>query len=167
MKFIFLFLKYYGSSPIACRIKRGQDKGKVETGIKYVKGNFLKGLQTNDLLLAAKELKLWNRNVCNVRVHGTTRKVPAEVFSSKEKVTLKRLPKTPSFLTAVSPLQNNRGGKPIDKGITYDIIQYIKKMRNSCCRRRTFFIRVVSCKPKMIATFLGVGNMNSTSVYCR
>jgi transposase len=38
------FADYYGFVPRACRPYRAQTKGKVENGIRYVKGNFLLGL---------------------------------------------------------------------------------------------------------------------------
>lgn len=86
------FLSHYGSAPITARIRRGQDKGKVESGIKYVKNNFLKGLGHRDYYKAIKDLKLWNNQVCNKRVHGTTRKVPEGVYIQREQKELIRLP---------------------------------------------------------------------------
>jgi transposase len=86
------FLSHYKSSPITARVRRGQDKGKVESGIKYVKNNYLKGLGHRDYYRAIKELKEWNINTCNTRLHGTTRKVPLEVFKNKEKSELLGLP---------------------------------------------------------------------------
>ena len=37
------FSNYYGFKSIPCRIYKPNDKGKVESGIKYVKINFFKG----------------------------------------------------------------------------------------------------------------------------
>ena len=85
-------LEHYGSAPITARIARGQDKGKVESGIKYVKNNFLKRLQTDDYYQAVRRLGEWNNQICNQRLHGTTRKVPAQVFEQVEKETLQSLP---------------------------------------------------------------------------
>lgn len=86
------FLSHYNSAPITARIRRGQDKGKVESGIKYVKNNYLKGLGHRDYYKAIDEIKFWNAHVCNKRVHGTTRKIPAEVYIQKEKKELIALP---------------------------------------------------------------------------
>lgn len=86
------FLSHYGCAGIACRPRRPQDKGKVESSIKYVKNNFLKGFEGNvyeDLLCA---LKVWNEEVCNRRVHGTTRRVPRAMFEQNEKKELLALP---------------------------------------------------------------------------
>ena len=86
------FLGYYNCAPITARVRRGQDKGKVESGIKYVKNNFVKGLDHRDYNKAINEIRHWNTNVCNKRVHGTTRKIPEEVFFQKEKKELYQLP---------------------------------------------------------------------------
>lgn len=86
------FLSYYGCAGIACRPRRPQDKGKVESSIKYVKNNFLKGFEGNsyhDLLCG---LKVWNEEICNKRVHGTTRRVPLAMFQQNEKPALLDLP---------------------------------------------------------------------------
>ena len=34
------FLAHYSSAPIACKVRRPEEKGKVESAIKYVKNNF-------------------------------------------------------------------------------------------------------------------------------
>ena len=86
------FADYYGFRSIPCRIYRPNDKGKVECGIKYVKGNFFAGrtfISEDDL---DKQLYIWQEDRCNARIHGTTRKVPREVFKQEEKALLKRLP---------------------------------------------------------------------------
>lgn len=86
------FLAHYGSSPITARIRRGQDKGKVEQGVKYVKNNFLKRIDHRDYHRAQKDLGWWTGHICNQRTHGTTRKVPAHVFGAVEKAALHKLP---------------------------------------------------------------------------
>lgn len=86
------FLSYYDCAGIACRVRRPQDKGKVESSIKYVKNNFLKNFRGSDYQKLIYELKAWNEQICNRRVHGTTRKVPEQVFNSIEKQSLGVLP---------------------------------------------------------------------------
>ena len=78
-------LAHYGSAPVTARVRRPQDKGKVESGIKYVKNNFFKGLDSPEWEVLVKELSRWNEQVCNARTHGTTHKVPAVVFEQVEK----------------------------------------------------------------------------------
>ena len=86
------FLNHYKSAPLTARVRRGQDKGKVESGIKYVKNNFLKTVEHSDFYKLKEELENWNNNVCNKRIHGTTRLVPEKVFSDEEKNILTPLP---------------------------------------------------------------------------
>ena len=87
------FADHYGFRIIPCRTYHPNDKGKVESGIKYVKNNFFAGrtfLSRNDL---DQKLFKWQENTCNTRIHGTTRKIPREVFDSEEKSLLRGLPK--------------------------------------------------------------------------
>jgi transposase len=86
------FADHYGFKIIPCRVYRPNDKGKVESGIKYVKGNFVPGRKFSSGDDLDRQLFNWQENKCNARVHGTTRKVPNEVFESEEKKTLKPLP---------------------------------------------------------------------------
>lgn len=86
------FLQYYKSAPITARIHRGQDKGKVEAGVKYVKSNFLKRIEHQDFYQLEKDILDWTNNTCNTRLHGTTKKIPLEIFNSIEKKHLLELP---------------------------------------------------------------------------
>ena len=88
------YLDYYGSKPIACRARTPEHKGKVERGIAYLKDNFLKRYddQNLDYYELERKLALWIENICNVRKHGTTRKIPSEVFNLEERNTLAPLP---------------------------------------------------------------------------
>ena len=86
------FLSHYKSAPLTARVRRGQDKGKVESGIKYVKNNFLKTIQHSDFYKLKNELESWNNNICNKRLHGTTRLIPEKVFENEEKNILICLP---------------------------------------------------------------------------
>ena len=86
------FADYYKFKIMPCRVRKPQEKGKTESGIKYVKGNFFAGrkfINGNDL---DKQLMKWLENTCNKRVHGTTRKIPNEVFEAEERNKLIQLP---------------------------------------------------------------------------
>jgi transposase len=73
---IFLdFARYWGFTPRLCRPYRAQTKGKVESGVKYVRRNFLCGLQGREpagISGLNVELRWWIAEVANQRVHGTT-----------------------------------------------------------------------------------------------
>lgn len=85
------FADYYHFKPLPCRIYHANDKGKVESGIGYVKGNFFKGRKFVSGADLDSQLKEWNGR-SNLRIHGTTRKVPANVFETQEKTKLQPLP---------------------------------------------------------------------------
>jgi len=70
------FAGYYGFTPRACQPYRAKTKGKVESGIKYVRGNFWLGLKFIDLADLNRQGWHWLDTVANVRIHGTTGEVP-------------------------------------------------------------------------------------------
>lgn len=72
------FAGYWGFRPRLCRPYRAQTKGKVESGVKYVRRNFLCGLQGREpdgLDDLNSQLRQWVWTVANQRVHGTTHEV--------------------------------------------------------------------------------------------
>jgi transposase len=72
------FARYWGFQPRLCRPYRAQTKGKIESGVKYIRRNFLCGLQGREpdgLLDLNAQLREWIWNVANKRVHGTTHAV--------------------------------------------------------------------------------------------
>jgi len=85
------FAYHYSFHPLPCRVRRPNDKGKVESGIKYVKNNFFSGRKFSNEQELKERLNRWCNKV-NYRIHGTTRKVPREVFEKEEKMKLKPLP---------------------------------------------------------------------------
>jgi len=64
-------------------------KGKVESGVKYVKNNFVPLRTFRNFADANSQLAEWNKNTARERIHGTTRKKPSELFESYEKAMLK------------------------------------------------------------------------------
>jgi transposase len=90
------FAAHYGFEPRACNVRRPNEKGRVESGVGYVKKNFLDGLQLppglNALNTAARH---WMVTVANVRIHGETHKQPSELFAL-EKPHLNALPPLPA-----------------------------------------------------------------------
>jgi len=70
------FARYWGFRPRLCRPYRAQTKGKIESGVKYIRRNFLCGLQGREpgsLGDMNAQLREWVATVANQRVHGTTR----------------------------------------------------------------------------------------------
>jgi len=81
------FARYWGFTPRLCRPYRPQTKGKVESGIGYLRKNFLCGRDADDLPDLQGQMRLWTAEVANQRVHGTTYRVVVEAWN-EEKPTL-------------------------------------------------------------------------------
>ncbi len=89
------YADYHGFHIVPCRVCQPQEKGKVESGIKYVKRNFFAGRQFSHYAMLQSELENWLNHYCNARCHGTTRRVPRTLFEEKERAALIRLPEKP------------------------------------------------------------------------
>lgn len=79
-------MDFYGVEMKLCRYYRAQTKGKVESGVKYVKRNALAGQHFRDLEHLNAQLTTWCLEVADQRVHGTTHERPAERFQREELV---------------------------------------------------------------------------------
>jgi transposase len=77
-------MDFYGVEIRLCRYYRARTKGKVESGVKYVKGNALAGRRFRDLGDLNAWLLEWCVGVADQRVHGTTHERPSERFSREE-----------------------------------------------------------------------------------
>ena len=95
------FAAYYSFSPIPRRVASPNDKGKVESGIKFVKSNFCKGRSFVSGTDLDRQLRVWNKDKNN-RIHGTTRKVPYEIFMEEEKAVLDSLPPSRFAISKIS-----------------------------------------------------------------
>ena len=65
-----------GFTPRPHKPYRPQTKGKVESGVRYVKGNFWVGLHFIDMDDINLQARVWLDTVANPRVHGTTGETP-------------------------------------------------------------------------------------------
>lgn len=77
------FARYYGFTPRLCRPYRPQTKGKVESGVKYVKRSFVKGRPVPAWEALNPLVQDWLVTVADQRVHGTTFRKPAEAFAEE------------------------------------------------------------------------------------
>ncbi|MBI1397512.1 MAG: IS21 family transposase [Betaproteobacteria bacterium] len=77
------FAAHWGFTPRVCRPYRARTKGKVESGVKYVKRNFLPGRHFRDLADFNAQLSAWQAEVADVRDHGTTHQRPIERFAEE------------------------------------------------------------------------------------
>jgi len=93
------FADYWGFEPRVCRAYRAQTKGKVESGVKYVKRNFMPGRRFVDIVDVQAQLDEWNATIADCRVHGTTHEQPIARFE-RERSALIPLSGQPAFKLA-------------------------------------------------------------------
>jgi hypothetical protein len=84
--------RHYGFRVDPAPPRAPKKKGKVESGVKYVKNNFLRGRHDQDVQEVNRGLDRWIREIAGARVHGTTGRRPLEVFASEEQAQLLPLP---------------------------------------------------------------------------
>jgi transposase len=94
------FARHWGFEPRLCRPYRAKTKGKVESGVKYLKRNFLPGRVFADLDDFNAQLAAWLTEVADLRIHGTTHERPIERFA-REAGLLAQAGSQPSFLQAL------------------------------------------------------------------
>jgi hypothetical protein len=74
------FAGYYGFVPRVCRPYRPETKGKIESTVRFIKGNFWPGIEFDSLKELNRQGLAWCGEV-NGRVHSTTREIPQARFS--------------------------------------------------------------------------------------
>jgi len=93
--------QHYGFLISPTRPRTPEHKGKVESGVHYVKRNFMAGQQFANIDVANERLQVWVREVAGVRRHGTTGQSPLALFNEREKAALIPLPAYPFDLCEV------------------------------------------------------------------
>jgi len=86
------FADHYGLAILPTRPWTPRHKGKIESGVGYVKKNALQGRSFTSLEEENQCLRRWEETVADTRVHGTTRKQVAKVFVEVERPALQPLP---------------------------------------------------------------------------
>ncbi len=92
------FLEYArarGFAAVACNVRRGNEKGRVERPIGFVRSRFWRGRRFTDLLHLNTQAMQWRDDFANHRRHEETGKVPSLLFRHQEQKQLKPIPDTP------------------------------------------------------------------------
>jgi len=87
--------RHYGFEPVACAVRDPDRKGKDEKIFRLVFDDFLKGSDFDSWEELERRCRVWldqTPGAGNLRVHGTTRRVPNEVWEQEEHSLLIRLP---------------------------------------------------------------------------
>ena len=90
------------------RVRSPQDKGRVESGVKFTQRSFFAGESLLDIGDAQRRADDWCRGRAGMRVHGTTRLRPAEAFAEHELPLLPPAPEEPYRVPAWSEAKVQR-----------------------------------------------------------
>lgn len=85
------FGRHYGTVFLPNRPRQPEHNGKVESSVKYVKSNALKGREFPSLQEENRFLRDWEASIADHRIHGTTRQQVSRRFAT-EKPMLQPLP---------------------------------------------------------------------------
>jgi transposase len=88
------FADHFGFTIAPCGVGQPHEKGRAENAVGYVKKNFLSGGELTDFCLVNPAARPWLDTVANVRIHGTTKRKPLEMFQA-ERPALIPLPPRP------------------------------------------------------------------------
>jgi transposase len=100
------FADHYGFDIAACNVRAAHEKGRVENAVGYVKKNLLAGNELTDFALVNPTARQWLDGVANVRIHGSTKRRPVDLFQT-EKPCLKPLPDQPYDVGLIRPARAN------------------------------------------------------------
>jgi transposase len=78
------FANHYGFTIVPCGVGKGNEKGRVESGVGYVKKNFLAGLSLADFQMVNPAAIHWLDNIANVRIHRESRRKPVDMFNEEQ-----------------------------------------------------------------------------------
>lgn len=87
------FAAHYVTAILPTKPYTPRHKGKVESGVKYVKNNGLKGRTFTSLEEQNEFLLNWEQTTADTRIHGTTKKQVGKLFDDVEQSALLPLPK--------------------------------------------------------------------------
>ena len=77
------FSRHWGFGISPCNVRAGQEKGRVENAVGYVKKNLLAGLELPDLAAMRPAATVWVDTVADVRIHGQTHQRPIDRFEDE------------------------------------------------------------------------------------
>jgi transposase len=100
------FAQHYGFQIRACGVRKANEKGRVENGVKFVKENFLRGLELPPWPALNPAARHWLETIANLRLHRQTRQTPLELFQ-EEKSKLKPVTALPYDTALVRPIPVN------------------------------------------------------------
>jgi transposase len=101
------FARHWGFDISPCNVAKGNEKGRVENGVGYVKKNFLNGLDFLDFSAVNPAAQVWLAAIANVRIHGETHQRPVDLFI-EEQPRLRPLNPMPYDIASVKSLRASK-----------------------------------------------------------
>ena len=101
------FANHYDFKIVPCGKGKGNEKGRVENGVGYVKKNLLAGLDLPHFEAMEAVATRWLETIANVRIHGETRRKPMELFA-EERPSLRSLPPNPYDIGTITQVRASR-----------------------------------------------------------
>ena len=87
------FAEHYNTCVLPTKVATPRHKGKVESSVKYVQDNALKGRKFRSIQEQNDFLLNWEKTIADTRIHGTVKKQVSAMFAI-EKPYLRKLPAT-------------------------------------------------------------------------
>lgn len=122
----------------ACPPRRPWHKGRVESGIRYVRESFLRGRgPIQDIDRERRDLALWRDEVANERLHAVTRRRPQELFDEAERAALLPLPRNPHDTAVVESVSAGKFYRVPFDGNLYSVPYQLAHHRGLVLRATT------------------------------
>ncbi len=77
------YARHHAFDIAPCNVAAGNEKGRVESGVGYVKKNFLNGTEFTDFSAVNPAAQAWLNEISNVRIHGETHRRPVDLFAEE------------------------------------------------------------------------------------
>ena len=114
------FANHYGFNIAPCAVGKGNEKGRVESGVGYVKKNFLAGLDISDFNVLNPAVIHWLNTVANIRLHGETGKRPVDRLP-RERESMTPLPPYPYDIATIDQVRACRQFRVALDGNRYSV----------------------------------------------
>jgi len=114
------FANHHGFTIVPCAVGKGNEKGRVESGVGYVKKNFLAGLDIPNFSALNPAVIHWLNTVANVRLHGETGKRPVDRFQ-RERQAMIKLPPHAYDIASIDQVRASRQFRVAVDGNRYSV----------------------------------------------
>ena len=114
------FANHHGFTIVPCAVGKGNEKGRVESGVGYVKKNFLAGLDIPNFYALKPAIIHWLNTVANVRLHGETGERPLDRFQ-RERQSMTQLPPHPYDIATITQVRASRQFRVSVDGNRYSV----------------------------------------------